>query len=150
MKPNCFGENKVFFFLTNNDKDKANTLSDFFSSVFTTETTDNYPSLEDINISYNMGTLVIDEEKVKKRLHELNISKSPGPDGLHPRILHDLYEELGKPIAIIFKNSMENKNIALSLSLLVRVSTPFSLFIIKSDIPILVFVLDFVYNSENQ
>jgi hypothetical protein len=97
--------------LTNNDKDKANTLSDFFSSVFTTETTDNYPSLEDINISYNMGTLVIDEEKVKKRLHELNISKSPGPDGLHPRILHDLYEELGKPIAIIFKNSMENKNI---------------------------------------
>jgi hypothetical protein len=58
-----------------------------------------------------MGTLVIDEEKVKKRLHELNISKSPGPDGLHPRILHDLYEELGKPIAIIFKNSMENKNI---------------------------------------
>jgi hypothetical protein len=41
----------------------------------------------------------------------LNISKSPGPDGLHPRILHDLYEELGKPIAIIFKNSIENKNI---------------------------------------
>jgi hypothetical protein len=49
--------------LTNSDKDKANTLSDFFSSVFTTETTDNYPSLEGINISYNMDTLVIDEEK---------------------------------------------------------------------------------------
>jgi hypothetical protein len=57
-----------------------------------------------------MGTLVIDEEKVKKRLHELNISKSPGPDGLHPRILHDLYEELGKPIAIIFKNSCFGEN----------------------------------------
>ena len=41
----------------------------------------------------------------------MNISKSPGPDGLHPRILHDLYEELGKPIAIIFKNSIENKHI---------------------------------------
>ena len=54
--------------LTNSDKDKANTLSDFFSSVFTTETTDKYPSLEGINISYNMGTLVIDEEKVKKIL----------------------------------------------------------------------------------
>jgi hypothetical protein len=73
------------------------------------ETTDNYPSLEDINISYNMGTLVIDEEKVKKRLHELNISKSPGPDGLHPRILHDLYEELGKPIAIILKKNIPNE-----------------------------------------
>ena len=48
---------------------------------------------------------------MKKRLHELNISKSTGPDGLHPRILHDLYEELGNPIAIIFKNSIENKNI---------------------------------------
>jgi DNA-binding NarL/FixJ family response regulator len=54
--------------LTNSDKDKANTLSDFFSSVFTTETTDKYPSLEGINISYNMGTLVIDEEKMKKIL----------------------------------------------------------------------------------
>jgi hypothetical protein len=51
-------------------------------------------------LSYNMGTLVIDEEKVKKRLHELTISKSPGPDGLHPRILHDLYEELGKPLCL--------------------------------------------------
>ena len=30
---------------------------------------------------------------------------------LHPRILHDLYEELGKPITIIFKDSIENKNI---------------------------------------
>ena len=50
--------------LTNSDKDKANTLSDFFSSVFTTETTDNYPSIERINISYNIDTLVINEEKV--------------------------------------------------------------------------------------
>jgi hypothetical protein len=50
--------------LTNSDKDKANTLSDFFSSVFTTETTDNYTSLEDINIRYTMGMLVIGEEKV--------------------------------------------------------------------------------------
>ena len=69
--------------LINSDKDKANTLSDFFSSVFTTEKTDNYPSLEDINISYNMDTLVIAEEKVKKRLHELNISKSPDPAFLY-------------------------------------------------------------------
>jgi hypothetical protein len=51
--------------LTNSDKDKANTKSDIFSSVFTTETTDNYPYLEGINIGYNMDTLVIDEEKVK-------------------------------------------------------------------------------------
>ena len=51
--------------LTNSDKNKANTLSDFFSSVFTTETTDNYPPLEGINISYTMDILVIDEEKVR-------------------------------------------------------------------------------------
>jgi hypothetical protein len=69
--------------LINSDKDKANTLSDLFSSVFTTETTDNYPSLEGINISYNMDTLVIEEEKVKNRLHELNISKSPDPAFLY-------------------------------------------------------------------
>jgi hypothetical protein len=51
--------------LTNSDKDKTNTLSDFFSIIFTTETTYNYRSLEGINISYNKGTLVIDENQIR-------------------------------------------------------------------------------------
>ena len=49
-----------------------------------------------------MNNIEINEEKVKKKLSELNISKSSGPDSMHPRILHDLCEELAKPITIIF------------------------------------------------
>jgi len=97
--------------LTKTDKEKANTLSNFFSSIFITENYENSPTLEDIIVNQEMKELTILEEKVKKRLNDLNISKSPGPDGLHPRILHDLSTELSKPVTTIFKKSIETMEI---------------------------------------
>ena len=47
--------------------------------------------------------LKITEEKVKKRLESLNQHKSPGPDGLHPRVLKELSNEISKPLAIIMQ-----------------------------------------------
>ena len=58
-----------------------------------------------------MNNIEINEEKVKKKLLELNICKSPGPDSMHPRILYDLCEELAKPITIIFRNSIKTMEI---------------------------------------
>ena len=51
--------------LTKTDKDKANTLSNFFSSVFTTENYENSPTLEDILVNQEMKERTILEEKVK-------------------------------------------------------------------------------------
>lgn len=58
-----------------------------------------------------MNDLIILEDKVYKRLHDLNISKSPGSDGLHPRILHDLYEKLSKLTTLIFRHSIVIKEV---------------------------------------
>jgi hypothetical protein len=34
--------------------------------------------------------MIIIKEKVKKKLDKLKISKSPGPDGIHPRVLKEV------------------------------------------------------------
>ena len=53
-------------------------------------------------------TLDLGQDIVHKALCKLNISKSPGPDGVHPRILYELRDVLCKPLSLIFKSSMES------------------------------------------
>ena len=40
-------------------------------------------------------------------LSELDVNKSPGPDGIHPRFINELTEQLCLPLSIIFKESMK-------------------------------------------
>ena len=44
---------------------------------------------------------------MKERLESLNPHKSPGPDGLHPRVLKELNNEINKPLAIIIRKSLD-------------------------------------------
>ena len=46
------------------------------------------------------------KEDVKKILHSLGISKSPGPDNFHPRILKELSNELSEPLFLLFSKSL--------------------------------------------
>ena len=45
---------------------------------------------------------------MKEILESLNPHKSPGPDGLHPRVLKELSNEISKPLAIIMQASYVN------------------------------------------
>jgi hypothetical protein len=47
------------------------------------------------------------ENEIGKLLDEINPSKSPGPDGLHPKALRELSKVIARPLAIIFNASME-------------------------------------------
>ena len=68
------------------DNDMANTMNNYFSSVFTTEQLNNVQQLGqcECNIldNFNFST-----EEIQEKLQHLNIYKSTGPDMLHPRIL---------------------------------------------------------------
>ena len=47
-------------------------------------------------------------EMVKRLIHDLNVHKSPGPDGIHPRFMQELSAELCIPLTMIFENSIES------------------------------------------
>ena len=50
----------------------------------------------------------ISTETIKKKLDNLKIDKSPGPDNIHPRILRELSNILSEPLSIICNNSFTN------------------------------------------
>ena len=92
--------------LTTSDKEKAEVLGQFFSSVFTTEPDGDIPQIPTINLSNEMEVLVIREENVKEILSGLNSGKSCGPDGIHPRLLQELSDILCTPLTKLFNKSL--------------------------------------------
>ena len=47
----------------------------------------------------------------EKKLLKLKINKSPGPDAIHPRVLHEIAEAISKPLTIIFRSSLRNREL---------------------------------------
>ena len=97
--------------MTTNNKEKAEAFNLFFESVFTTEDTNNVPSLENEDFRHPLQSLCFTPEKVKSKLLKLNKSKSAGPDGFHPRILVECAENLCVPLAIIFNKSIAESDL---------------------------------------
>ena len=59
--------------------------------MYTIEDKNNFaPLAAKDNPSSRMLDIVITETMVLKQLASLNINKSPGPDMIHPRILHEI------------------------------------------------------------
>ena len=94
---------------TNSDQEKAETLSEYFASVYTEENTENMPEILGRNDCPRLQYLEIEKQLIAKKLSQLKLSKSPGPDELHPRILKELCNEISVPLSIIFNNSVKLK-----------------------------------------
>ena len=97
------------------DKDKANVLNSFFSSVFTKEDLSDFPP-EDLG-SRSDGALLteilITPAAVRDRLAGLCANKAQGPDGLPPRVLKELCSPLAHPLSVLFNKSIETGKIPL-------------------------------------
>lgn len=93
------------------DEHKATLLNNYFSSVFTVEDNTYVPDPIQIfkgNISHEgLNNIDITEEVVYKKLSEINVNKSCGPDDLHPKLLHELRSVIAGPLTKIFKISLK-------------------------------------------
>ena len=82
--------------VANNSRETANILNSYFASVYTKEPPDEIPKLAHRKAP-KQSKMKITVEMVKRFLHDLNIHKSPGPDGIHPRFMQELSAELCIP-----------------------------------------------------
>ena len=94
--------------MTNDDREKANILGNYFSSVYSKEPEWTWILEEEEKpIIRKELNLVITKEAIRKKMSELKANKSPGPDSMHPRVMKELVEVLVNPLYLIFQLSIK-------------------------------------------
>ena len=88
-------------------QEKADTLNEYFSSVFTHENLNNIPSPPTYAVDEVLSTIQITPEIVRKKLQSLNPNKSPGHDAVHPYCLKELADSICIPLSILFRKSLK-------------------------------------------
>jgi len=72
------------------DKDKVEVFVKFFSSVFTTETKEDYDMSDETEVKNINKKIHFDAKTFLYTLEKINTKKSPGPDSIHRRVLYDI------------------------------------------------------------
>ena len=88
------------------DNDKAQCLSNFFSSVFTEESDEPLPEMEVISSSSTIDQFTVSEEDLLNKMNHIKVDKSAGPDEIYPRILKECKGSLTKPLLLLFNKSL--------------------------------------------
>ena len=92
------------------DSDKAHTLADFFSSVYTVE--DNvdseYLPMRVTDNHMKMSDAILYCDMIEAQLAKLKTDKSPGLDQFHPRVLYELRDIVSYLLLLIFQKSLSS------------------------------------------
>ena len=88
----------------------AEVLNEYFSSVFTTEDISSLPvpfTKFEGNTSEHLGQLFVTPEMIAKKIKKMKDNKSPGVDGIPPKLLKKIVEQISTPLANLFNLSLE-------------------------------------------
>lgn len=88
------------------DHDKATAFMQYFSEVYTKESSSEFKPLDNIQSLNMMEPLEISESSIKTKLEALKVEKSPGPDMIHSKVLKELAPQLSKALKYIFDMSL--------------------------------------------
>ena len=91
---------------TSNDKEKAETLSSFFTSVFTTEPPGDVPPPVERSFASALTDITIVDADIERLLQKLKPGKSMGPDNIHPAVLKEVASSIAQPLGIIYRKSL--------------------------------------------
>ena len=85
-------------------------LNEYFSSVFTREDISILPVLETKfegrEFDY-LGQLIVTPTMVAMKIRDMKDNKSPGVDGIPPKLLLEIVEQISIPLATVFNLSLE-------------------------------------------
>ena len=88
----------------------AENLNEYFSSVFTREDISILPVLETKfegrEFDY-LGQLIVTPTMVAMKIRDMKYNKSPGVDGIPPKLLLEIVEQISIPLATVFNLSLE-------------------------------------------
>ena len=97
--------------VVNGDKESADILNSFFSSVFTREDQENIPEPEQMVFEKQLNGVNITTKKVKEKIKKLRTDAASGPDQIGPVLLQELIDQLASPIATVMRKSIESGSV---------------------------------------
>ena len=105
-------KNKKTAKLTNNEKEQAEVLASQFASVMVDEPAGDIPRLPPKHLTTPpLETINVTTEMVLKKLQNLDVNKSPGPDEIHPRILKEVATSIAPALAMLYNNTLKSHEV---------------------------------------
>ena len=91
---------------TNDEKEMASILNNFFASVFTDEDCSTFQPSEHQMTLNQLNQIKISESDIVRVIDKLQMNKTPGPDKISPRIIREVKHQISKPLCILFNKSL--------------------------------------------
>ena len=98
--------------LVTDEKEMAGILNAQYTGVFTREETAHLPAPEFLFTGEGaLSEMRFEERQVVKKLKGIKPTGAPGPDKVWSRVLHDMADALGRPLAIIYNKLIEEGHV---------------------------------------